>query len=123
MNCGIMIVGNGIMIAASSERKIAFLKGSRIFANAKAASAENPVPMTVTVTETMRLVAMPEASGPASHTRTKLSHWIGSGIHCRGSVSAADLDFSAVLSVHTSGAIITIPPRESTIVRITFVRR
>ena len=65
-----MIVGNGIMIADSSSRKTRFLNGSRIFANAKAAIALVSVPTTVTLTETMTLFRMPDARGPAVHTRT-----------------------------------------------------
>src|SRR6478735_4631870 len=122
-NCGIISVGNGIISPVSRPRKIAFLNGSRIFASANAASDEVIDPTIVTVPATMMLFLKPDRIGASVHIRTNVSHCGDSGIQTGGSANTSALVLSAVVAIHSSGAIITTAPRASTTNRIVLTTR
>lgn len=113
-NCGIMILGYGIIIAESNNKNNTFLNGNLNFANANAAKLDVNDPIIHTVNETIKLFLIPESNGPASQISLYFDQLIVSGIQTGGKANTSAFSFTEVDNIHNNGAIIIIAPANRT---------
>src|SRR3954471_18304469 len=96
MNCGIITTGYGIITEAKSAMKILFFPANCNFEKANAAKLEVNVPITVTVIATIKLLPIPDKSGPIPQISVYLLKEIVCGIHTGGRAKTSSFDLSEV---------------------------
>jgi hypothetical protein len=110
MNWGIITTGYGIITEAKSIMKRLFLPGNLSFAKANAAILEVKVPITVTVTATIKLLVIPESNGPISQISAYLLNDMVSGIQTGGNANTSSFVLTEVENIQSNGATINTAP-------------